>query len=146
MGAVQLFPWPWSARRSPATLRAAIASSTSRHSKHEDLRAIQFHYDVSNEFYALWLDDAMVYSCAYFDRQENNLEVAQRAELDHVCRKLQLQPGDRLLDIGCGWGALVMHAARHYGVIAHGVTLSEQQLFEADRRIGSGYAGDSGAV
>ena len=105
------------------------------HSKLENSNAIQFHYDVSNAFYALWLDQAMVYSCAYFEQPDMDLEQAQRAKLDHVCRKLQLQPGERLLDIGCGWGALVIHAATHYGVHAHGVTLSQQQLALARQRI-----------
>ena len=105
------------------------------HSKTANRAAIQFHYDVSNEFYALWLDEAMVYSCAYFERPGDGLEKAQRAKLDHICRKLQLQAGDRFLDIGCGWGALIIHAARHYGVRAHGVTLSERQLELARRRI-----------
>ena len=105
------------------------------HSKAENSEAIQFHYDVSNDFYALWLDEAMVYSCAYFEQPEASLEQAQLAKLDHICRKLQLQPGDRLLDIGCGWGALVMHAARHYGARAHGVTLSQRQLTMARQRI-----------
>jgi cyclopropane-fatty-acyl-phospholipid synthase len=105
------------------------------HSKTENRDAIQFHYDVSNEFYALWLDPAMVYSCAYFEEPDYDLERAQRAKLDHICRKLRLGPGERFLDIGCGWGALVMHAARHYGVRAHGITLSRQQLDFAQRRI-----------
>ena len=105
------------------------------HSKLGDRDAIQFHYDVSNEFYALWLDPAMVYSCAYFERQDDTLEQAQQAKLEHICRKLQLQPGERFLDIGCGWGALVMHAARNYGVHAHGITLSRQQLDLARQRI-----------
>ena len=105
------------------------------HSKLENSDAIQFHYDVSNEFYALWLDQAMVYSCAYFEQPGVGLEQAQQAKLDHVCRKLRLQPGDRLLDIGCGWGALVIHAATHYGVNAHGVTLSQKQLELARQRI-----------
>ena len=105
------------------------------HSKTANRAAIQFHYDVSNEFYALWLDEAMVYSCAYFERPGDGLEEAQRAKLDHICRKLQLEPGDRFLDIGCGWGALVIHAARHYGVRAHGVTLSERQLELARSRV-----------
>ncbi len=105
------------------------------HSKTENQDAIAFHYDVSNEFYALWLDKAMVYSCAYFERSTDDLEHAQEAKLDHVCRKLLLQPGERLLDIGCGWGALVIHAARHYGVRAHGITLSERQLTLARERI-----------
>ena len=105
------------------------------HSKLENSDAIQFHYDVSNEFYALWLDQAMVYSCAYFEQPGVDLEQAQHAKLDHVCRKLQLRPGDRLLDIGCGWGALVIHAATHYGVHAHGVTLSQRQVELARQRI-----------
>ena len=105
------------------------------HSKTENRNAIQFHYDVSNAFYALWLDEAMVYSCAYFEQPDDDLERAQTAKLDHICRKLLLRPGDRFLDIGCGWGALVIHAARHYGVQAHGVTLSRQQLDIARQRI-----------
>jgi cyclopropane-fatty-acyl-phospholipid synthase len=109
--------------------------SVKTHSKTENQDAIAFHYDISNEFYALWLDEAMVYSCAYFTRPDDDLDSAQYAKLDHICRKLLLQPGDRLLDIGCGWGALVMHAARHFGVHAHGITLSERQLTFARKRI-----------
>ncbi len=105
------------------------------HSKTENRTSIQFHYDVSNDFYALWLDDAMVYSCAYFEESDHDLEQAQQAKLDHICRKLQLKTSERLLDIGCGWGALVIHAARHYGVHAHGVTLSAEQLSLARQRI-----------
>jgi cyclopropane-fatty-acyl-phospholipid synthase len=105
------------------------------HSKSENRDAIHFHYDVSNEFYALWLDRAMVYSCAYFENPEVDLDTAQQAKLDHICRKLALRPGEKFLDIGCGWGALVMHAARHYGVQALGVTLSSQQLKIARERI-----------
>ena len=105
------------------------------HARHENSASIAFHYDVSNEFYALWLDEAMVYSCAYFESPEVELAQAQQAKLDHICRKLLLKPGERLLDIGCGWGALVIHAARHYGVHAHGVTLSRHQLAMARQRI-----------
>ena len=105
------------------------------HSKDENRDAIQFHYDVSNEFYRLWLDRAMVYSCGYFERPEATLDDAQQAKLEHICRKLLLRPGDRFLDIGCGWGALVIYAAQHYGVYAHGVTLSQKQLNTARRRI-----------
>jgi cyclopropane-fatty-acyl-phospholipid synthase len=105
------------------------------HSKDENRDAIHFHYDVSNEFYRLWLDRAMVYSCAYFEEADYDLDEAQQAKLEYICRKLLLQPGERLLDIGCGWGALVIHAARHHGVQAHGVTLSERQLQVAQRRI-----------
>ena len=90
---------------------------------------IAYHYDVSNGFYALWLDPEMVYSCAYFPRGDaTSLEDAQVAKLDMICRKLRLEEGERFLDIGCGWGGLVCHAARHYGVRAHGITLSEAQL------------------
>lgn len=105
------------------------------HSKAENRDAIHFHYDVSNEFYALWLDRAMVYSCAYFENPDIGLDAAQTAKLDHICRKLSLQPGEKFLDVGCGWGALVMHAAQRYGVHAHGVTLSPQQLKVAQERI-----------
>tara|TARA_R110000851_G_scaffold333544_1_gene515662 strand:- start:3683 stop:5005 length:1323 start_codon:yes stop_codon:yes gene_type:complete len=105
------------------------------HSKSENRDAIAFHYDVSNEFYALWLDEAMVYSCAYFESPAVDLAQAQQAKLDHICRKLQLKPGERLLDIGCGWGALIIHAAQHYGVHAHGVTLSRHQFTKAQQRI-----------
>jgi cyclopropane-fatty-acyl-phospholipid synthase len=105
------------------------------HSKDENRDAIQFHYDVSNEFYRLWLDRAMVYSCGYFERPEVSLDDAQQAKLEHICRKLLLRPGERFLDIGCGWGALAIYAAQHYGVYAHGVTLSQKQLNIARRRI-----------
>lgn len=111
------------------------ARTARAHSKAGDREAIQFHYDVSNAFYALWLDRAMVYSCAYFEQPDQGLDQAQQAKLEHICRKLRLQPGDRFLDIGCGWGALVIHAARHFGVHAHGITLSERQLELARQRI-----------
>src|SRR5882757_5939782 len=114
------------------------------HSKAENRDAIQFHYDVSYEFYALWLDRAMVYSCAYFETPDAGLDAAQEAKLEHICRKLSLQPGEKFLDIGCGWGALVIHAAQNYGVRAHGVTLSPQQLNVARERIAR--AGLSGRV
>ena len=106
-----------------------------RHTKTEDRDAIRHHYDVSNEFYALWLDPRMVYSCAYFRSEDDTLEQAQVQKLDHICTKLRLQPGERFLDIGCGWGALAMHAARKYGVDATGITLSENQFRLATERI-----------
>ena len=105
------------------------------HSKSENLAAISFHYDVSNEFYRLWLDAERVYSCAYFTSPDESLDQAQRNKLEHVCRKLRLRPGERLLDLGCGWGALVCWAARHYGVRAHGITLSRPQLEYTRQRI-----------
>jgi cyclopropane-fatty-acyl-phospholipid synthase len=98
-----------------------------RHSPERDRRVITFHYDVSNDFYQLWLDHRMVYSCAYFKSQSDDLDIAQKQKLDYICRKLRLRPGQRLLDIGCGWGALVVHAAKHFGVRAEGITLSEAQ-------------------
>lgn len=94
----------------------------------DDKELIAFHYDVSNDFYALFLDPEMVYSSAYFPSPEASLAQAQQLKLDRICRKLQLKPGDKLLDIGCGWGGLICHAAKHYGVTAYGVTLSERQL------------------
>jgi cyclopropane-fatty-acyl-phospholipid synthase len=115
-----------------------------RHSKLENHEAIRFHYDISNEFYALWLDRALVYSCAYFESPDGDLDAAQEAKLEHICRKLLLRPNDRLLDIGCGWGALLIHAATHHGVFAHGVTLSVRQLELARQRIAA--AGLTGRV
>ena len=96
---------------------------------------VQYHYDLSNAFYALFLDPEMVYSCAYFRDWNNDLATAQRDKLDMICRKLRLKPGDRLLDIGSGWGALVCHAARHFGVEAVGVTLSEEQFGYAKDKV-----------
>lgn len=110
-------------------------SAVKGHSKTENRAAIAFHYDVSNEFYRLWLDTQRIYSCAYFTRPDESLDQAQRNKLEHVCRKLRLQPGERLLDIGCGWGALVCWAARHHGVRAHGITLSQQQFDFAQQRV-----------
>jgi len=105
------------------------------HSRKENRAAISFHYDVSNEFYRLWLDDERVYSCAYFTSPDESLDQAQRNKLEHICRKLRLQPGERLLDIGCGWGALVCWAARRHGVQAHGITLSRPQFEYTQQRI-----------
>ncbi len=96
---------------------------------------IQFHYDLSNEFYALFLDPEMVYSCAYYTDWSNNVAQAQRDKLEMICRKLRLKRGDRLLDIGSGWGGLVCHAAQNYGVTAHGCTLSEEQLAFAREKV-----------
>jgi cyclopropane-fatty-acyl-phospholipid synthase len=89
---------------------------------------IQFHYDLSNEFYALFLDPEMVYSCAYFTDWTNDIAQAQADKIEMICRKLRLKPGERFLDIGCGWGGLICHAAGKYGVTAHGITLSQAQL------------------
>ena len=96
---------------------------------------IAHHYDVSNAFYRLFLDERMVYTCAYFTEDHDDLERAQTDKLEMICRKLRLKPGDKLLDIGCGWGALVCYAAQHYGVEAHGVTLAEEQLKLAREKV-----------
>jgi cyclopropane-fatty-acyl-phospholipid synthase len=106
-----------------------------RHTRASDRDAIIFHYDVSNEFYGLWLDRERVYSCGYFLTEHDSIDTAQRNKLEHICRKLRLRPGESFLDIGCGWGALVCWAARHHGVKAHGITLSERQLQYAKARI-----------
>lgn len=112
-----------------------LPSWLARHSRRTDRKAIEYHYDVSNDFYANWLDPRMVYSCAYFPDGNEDLETAQRLKLDHICRKLLLSPGQRFLDIGCGWGAMVIHAAREYGVQAVGVTLSTNQYELARERV-----------
>jgi cyclopropane-fatty-acyl-phospholipid synthase len=98
-----------------------------RHSRNRDRQAIRYHYDLPTEFYALWLDPQLVYSCAYFETGDESLEAAQRAKLEYLCRKLRLRRGDRLLDIGCGWGALILHAAEYHGAQAVGIMLSEAQ-------------------
>lgn len=106
-----------------------------RHAPVRDAAAIHYHYDVGNNFYKLWLDRRMVYSCAYFRSAEDSLDLAQQAKLDLICRKLRLKPGERFLDVGCGWGGLIMYAAEHYGVDATGITLSENQASFARERI-----------
>ncbi len=106
-----------------------------RHTRRRDQANTQYHYDVSNAFYALWLDAQMVYSCAYFRDEADTLDAAQERKLDHICRKLRLQPGERLLDIGCGWGGLLRWAATHDGVTGVGVTLSRHQCDYARERV-----------
>ncbi len=106
-----------------------------RREQAENADFIQFHYDVSNEFYKLFLDEQMVYSCGYFRDWNETLEQAQVNKLEMICRKLQLKEGERLLDIGCGWGALICHAAKNYGVKAHGITLSKEQLALTQQKI-----------
>jgi cyclopropane-fatty-acyl-phospholipid synthase len=109
--------------------------SLKRHRAETDARQIQFHYDVSDEFYALWLDARRVYSCAYFGRPEMTLAQAQEAKLEHICKKLMLRPGERFLDIGAGWGGLLLWAAEHHGVHATGITLSKNQHAHVNRLI-----------
>ncbi len=120
----------------PRPLAAIRGDEIARDGRPETNKAnVHYHYDVSNAFYRLFLDDEMVYTCAYFTEWHDDIDRAQRDKLDMICRKLRLQPGDRFLDIGCGWGALVCHAAQHYGVIATGVTLAEEQAKLAREKI-----------
>jgi cyclopropane-fatty-acyl-phospholipid synthase len=105
------------------------------HTRESDSEAIQYHYDVSNEFYAQWLDEGMVYSCGYFERGDESLAQAQVNKIDHILRKIRLMPGQRLLDIGCGWGALVLRAAQVFGARCVGVTLSSNQFELARQRV-----------
>ncbi len=116
--------------RTPAARRLAplLKLFRRRHSRRRDAANVSYHYDVSNAFYALWLDRNMVYSCAYYATGAEDLDTAQERKLDHLCRKLRLEPGQRLLDIGCGWGGLLRWAASRYGVSGVGITLSEQQF------------------
>lgn len=114
---------------------SALGVRPTRHTVRADTRDVQTHYDLSDEFFRLFLDGQMIYSCAYFASERDTLEDAQRRKLDLVCRKLRLAPGESLLDIGCGWGALAIWAARRYGVRAHGITLSANQAAEARRRV-----------
>lgn len=122
-----------SAGGAPAGARLALLLG--RHPVQQDRRDVQYHFDVGNDFYRLWLDERMVYSCAYFKTGEETLDQAQIDKLEHICRKLRLAPGERLLDIGCGWGALVLHAAQRYGVSAVGITLSTRQAELARERV-----------
>ncbi len=112
-----------------------------RHSPRKDRADVGYHYDVGNDFYRLWLDDNMIYSCAYFKDGTEDIDLAQRQKLDHICRKLMLRPGERLLDLGCGWGGLLYWAAQHYGVTGVGITLSERQCAYARQWIAAGQLG-----
>jgi len=123
-----------------------LRSGHKKHSPERDRRAVKFHYDVSSDFYRLWLDRRMVYSCAYFKSSGDDLNAAQRQKLDYICRKLRLRAGERLLDIGCGWGALVIHAAKHFGVHAEGITLSESQAEWARSRIAEAGLGNEARI
>lgn len=115
-----------------------------RHTKKKDQEAIQYHYDVSNDFYRVWLDENMVYSCAYFENGDEDLVTAQLKKIDHILTKIRIRPGDRLLDIGCGWGALVIRAAQKYKARCVGITLSQNQYDLAIEKVQQ--AGLSGQV
>jgi len=106
-----------------------------RHTRPADRKNIQHHYDVGNDFYGLWLDHNRVYSCAYYKTAADTLDAAQEQKLDHICRKLELKPGERFLDVGCGWGGLILWAAKNYNVTAVGITLSDEQHAYANERI-----------
>jgi cyclopropane-fatty-acyl-phospholipid synthase len=124
---------PLSATPRPTLLRANMRGR--RHTRERDREANQFHYDRSNAFYQLWLDENMAYTCGYFESQSDTIDQAQRQKFDHVCRKLRLGPGDRLLDVGCGWGGLAMHAAARYGATVHAITNSKAQADLARQRV-----------
>ncbi len=129
-----------SPRREAARLRGR------HHSRERDRAAVEYHYNVSNEFYALWLDANMTYSCAYFRTPDDSLDSAQLQKYDHIARKLRLKAGERVLDIGCGWGGLIRFFAREYGAIAIGVTLSSRQADYARQRIAREGLSDSVGV
>ena len=105
------------------------------HDKNRDADSIRYHYDVSNDFYRQFLDHNLVYSCAYFEQGDEDLATAQIKKIDHILNKIQLQPGQTLLDIGCGWGALILRAASHFGARCTGITLSENQYALAKQRV-----------
>src|SRR5450432_2711579 len=114
---------------------ALTRRSRRRHRPEADAEQIQFHYDVSDDFYALWLDPRRIYSCAYFRDAAMSIAQAQEAKLEHICTKLMLKQGERFLDIGAGWGGLLLFAAEHYGVRAKGITLSRNQHAYVNRLI-----------
>ncbi|HEU5303732.1 MAG TPA: cyclopropane-fatty-acyl-phospholipid synthase family protein [Gemmatimonadales bacterium] len=123
------------ATRPPSRPGVELRPRGARHSRARDARAVRHHYDVSNEFFSLFLDRSMTYSCAFFSRNGSSLESAQEAKLELTCRKLRLEPGQRVLDVGCGWGSFAIHAATCHGVSVLGITLSEQQAGLARTRV-----------
>jgi cyclopropane-fatty-acyl-phospholipid synthase len=112
----------------PISLRARLQDFFRRRKGRRSKANVVHHYDLGNEFYRLWLDEQLVYTCAYFERPEMTLEEAQSAKLDHVCRKLRIRPGETVIEAGCGWGALALHMARHYGARVRAFNLSDEQV------------------
>jgi cyclopropane-fatty-acyl-phospholipid synthase len=141
----KLLPFLWVRPAAPGQSRA-FAGDVAGHGRKQvsNRDFIRFHYDVGNDFYRLFLDQEMIYSCAYFTDWSNGIDQAQHDKLEMICRKLRLKEGERFLDIGSGWGGLLLHAAKHHGVRAHGITLSEAQLVTARERIAA--AGLAGRV
>lgn len=132
----KLLPFLWVKPEAPGRSRAFAGDAAGHGRKQVANRDfIRFHYDVGNDFYRLFLDREMIYSCAYFTDWSNGIDQAQHDKLEMICRKLRLAPGDRFLDIGSGWGGLLLHAAKYHGVRGHGITLSEVQLDAARERI-----------
>jgi cyclopropane-fatty-acyl-phospholipid synthase len=125
-----------------AARRAAPPRAALRHTPQRDAATVRHHYDVGNEFFALWLGERMQYSCAYFVDGAEELDAAQEAKLEHICRKLRLRPGEHLLDVGCGWGGLLEYAATRHGVSGVGITLSEPQALAARARLASAGVGE----
>jgi len=126
--------WAMGLTRPPRPPAAELAPRGERHTRERDARAVRHHYDLPSAFFALFLDESMTYSCAVFANGARTLEEAQEAKLELVCRKLALQPDERVLDVGCGWGSFALHAARHHGARVTGITLSEPQARLARER------------
>lgn len=122
-------------RNLPAQARVFWDYLYQRHTRGSDKNFISRPYDLGNDFYSIWLDKDMLYSCGYFKTPEDSIDLAQEQKREHLCRKLMLQPGESLLDIGCGWGGMMIYAAQHYGITGVGVTLSKEQAEESNRRI-----------
>ncbi|HEX8833501.1 MAG TPA: cyclopropane-fatty-acyl-phospholipid synthase family protein, partial [Abditibacteriaceae bacterium] len=140
--ALQLVGLPRKARERKGGWSGAVNLSGKAHTRERDKEAVAYHYNASNDFYKLFLDPRMVYSCAYFQNEDDSLEQAQIQKLDYICKKLNLQPGQKLLDIGCGWGGLIIHAVENFGVEATGVTLSQSQYEYAKAAIEAKGLGD----
>jgi cyclopropane-fatty-acyl-phospholipid synthase len=130
-----LLPFLFVSRGGPWPLEKQPRDRENTGDPRENRQNIAYHYDVSNAFYALWLDKEMVYTCAYCTDWNNDIDRMQEDKLEMICRKLRLKPGEHMLDVGCGWGAVSMYAAQHYGVTAYGATLSEQQVAYAQDKI-----------